>query len=312
VKHKFLIASPAVDFYLNLPYGEFDSVRIDQNEDRFAFLTENGRGITAVVSCGFEIFDKTILDQLPDLQVIIVAFSGIEGIDLDAARARGIAVYNSGDTSSGDVADFAVGLMLASRRKILEGARWFRDDHWPSGEFPKVRSISKERVGIVGFGHIGRSVAARIAPFRSEIAWWGPRRHSHVPFEYKSSLIELARWATVLFVTVRADENTRLLIGAETLDALGPDGLIINVSRGSVIDEPALRDALRTGRLGAAALDVFEHEPARGTEWRDVPNILPTPHLAGGTFESLEGVEALAIDNIRRLCDGRELRHRLI
>jgi hydroxypyruvate reductase len=311
-KPKLLVMSRMILTLVTLPEDEFDILYFDAAEDREGWLRANGAGIRAVLAVGTERFDAARLDLLPDLELIAVIAAGYSGVDIEAVKARGIAVTNAGDLNAGDVAEFAVTLMLAHRRDIIANDRWVREDKWPGARQPIGHSVSVQRVGIVGLGHIGLAIARRIEPFGCAIGWWGPRAKPDMPWPRYESLLELADWATTLFIAARGDDSTRKLIDAPILDALGPQGLIVNISRGFVIDEPAMIAALKEKRLGGAALDVFAGEPIAGSHYADVPNLLMTPHVGGATVEALDAVIASALANIRRLFAGEPLQHRVV
>jgi lactate dehydrogenase-like 2-hydroxyacid dehydrogenase len=285
--------------------GEFEIIRYWQAESGDALLRREGAGVRAILSLGTERIDEAILSLLPDLELIAVIGAGYDRIDLAAVRARGVIVTNGGALPADDTADYAVGMMIAARRGIIEGNTWVRAGRWRTqGRMALTGSLRGERVGIVGLGNIGRAIGTRVAAFGMDIAWWGPRPHPS-PYHRFDSLVELAQWSRVLFVAVRPDVDNNAMINTEVIDALGPDGLLINISRGVVVDEAALIDALRTGRLGQAALDVFESEPTLPESWVDVPNTLLSPHAAGGTRESRDTLGRAAIENIRRIYAGK-------
>jgi hydroxypyruvate reductase len=309
---KLLVMSQALEKLVNPSETEFELVRLDDTGDRDGFLATNGGGIEMALTSGIERLDAARLDLLPDLKLIAVVAAGTAGVDLDVAAARGIAVTNAGDLNSADVADFAIALMLAHVRDVIGHDRYVREDRWPTGRMAPGRSIAAQRIGIVGLGHIGQAIATRLVPFGAEIAWWGPRAKPDIAWPRIESLTELADWSTVLMVAARGNDSSRGLISADVIRAIGPDGLIVNVSRGFVIDESAMIAALKDGSLGGAALDVFEHEPINGSEWADVPNVLMAPHVAGATRESLGAVFAGALDNLRRHAAGEPLLRRVI
>lgn len=309
---KLLVMSAALEKVVRPPEAEFELIQLDNAPDRDAFLVVHGAGIEAVLASGVERLDAARLALLPDLKLIATVAAGMAGIDLDAARARGIAVTNAGDLNAGDVADFAITLMLAQAREVIANDRWVREDRWPAARRPPPRSIASHKVGIVGLGHIGQAIASRLSPFGCELAWWGPRPKPEAAWPRIASLAELAAWSSTLIVAARGDDSTRGLISAAVIEALGPEGLIVNVSRGFVIDEPAMIAALKTGTLGGAALDVFEHEPIRGSDWADVPNVLMAPHVAGATREAFSAVFAGALDNVRRHFAGEALLRRVV
>lgn len=285
---------------------------LTDHADEDGWLAAHGAAIRAVVTSGMEPLGADRIALMPNLELIAVTAAGLAGIDLAAARAQGVAVTNAGALNAGDVADFAVALLLASRRGIIAGDTFVREGRWATGRMWPCGSIGAERVGIVGLGHIGRATAARLAPFGCALRWWGrsPRPGETLPFE--PDLLALAAWATTLVVAVAGTEETRGLVTRPVLEALGPGGLLVNVARGFVVDEAALKDLLRRGGLGAAALDVVEHEPDDGTGWADVPNVILSPHAAGGTRESLALLMGGAADNVRRLFAGAPLERRVV
>jgi lactate dehydrogenase-like 2-hydroxyacid dehydrogenase len=311
-KPTLLVMSRAIANMARPSPDDYDIIALDEADDRDALLRDHGAVIRAVLCAGMERLDATRLALMPDLELIAVIAAGYAGVDIEAAKARGIAVTNAGSINSGDVADYAVTLMLAHRRDLIANDRYVRDDKWPARRVPPGRSIARDKVGIVGLGHIGLAIAERLAPFGCEIAWWGPREKAEAKWSRVESLVGLAEWASVLMVAARGEEDTRGLIGADVISALGADGLIVNVSRGFVIDEAAMIAALRSGALGGAALDVFDHEPIAGSKYADVPGLIMAPHVAGGTEDSLAAVIAAALDNIRRLFAGEPLLNRVI
>jgi lactate dehydrogenase-like 2-hydroxyacid dehydrogenase len=272
----------------------------------------SGAGIEAVLSTGLERLDATRLASLPHLRLIAVIAAGTSNVDLEVARARGIMVTNAGDLNASDVADYGVAMTLAMARDVMANDRFVRNGQWGVARSKPGRAMSAQRVGIVGLGNIGIRVAERITPFGCAIAWWGPNARDETRWPRRETLLRLATWATILIVTVRGDERTAGLISPAILDALGKDGILVNVSRGFVIDEAALKERLRTGDLAGAALDVFEKEPHDGSQWQDIPNVLMAPHTAAATQESFEATAQSALDNIRRYFGGLPLQRRVI
>lgn len=272
--------------------------------DWMTWLGDNGAGIEVAISSGIDRFDATLMESLPDLRHIAVLGAGMDGIDLATASARGIGISSGGAIHSGDVADQAVGMMIAARRRLLESDAWVRQGRWQSeGRYPPTRSLARQKVGIVGLGHIGIAIAERVQPFCADIAWWGPR-DKPARWPRQESLMALAAWSDILFVAARAHDDTRTMVDAAVIDALGPDGLLVNVSRGFVVDEDAMIAALRDGRLGQAALDVFDPEPASAERWADVPNTLLAPHNAGATIDAIMTLCGHAVDTVKRVHRG--------
>ena len=257
-----------------------------------------GNGIRAAITVAADPFDRALLDRLPDLEEIVVFGAGHEGVDLTVATEKRIRINAAGATHAGDVADHAVGLVLAARRRLFEGDRWVREGRWATARIGPSRSMSGARIGIVGLGHIGRAVAQRLDAFGCETRWWGRSAQPDVPWQRAETLEGLAAWSDVLVVAIHAHDSTRVLISRDIIDALGPQGCLVNIARGFVVDEPALIAALREGRLGQAALDVFEDEPETGARWGDVPNTILTPHSAGDTVESFKALCRHAVDAV--------------
>jgi lactate dehydrogenase-like 2-hydroxyacid dehydrogenase len=243
--------------------------------------------------------DRVLIAALPRLEVISVFGVGTDTIDLAAARERGIPVSNTPDILTDEVADLAMGLMLASARQILFADRYVRDGSWGlKGPIPLGRSVGGKTLGVLGLGGIGRAIADRGAAFRMRVIYNGPRRKPDAPYEYISDPVELARQSDYLMVACKGGPDTRHLVSAAVIDALGPKGTLINVARGSVVDEPALIKALTEGRLGHAALDVFESEPVPSPEILKLPNVIVQPHHGSATLETRTAIGQLMIDNL--------------
>lgn len=265
---------------------------------------EAERDIRALIVAGEFPLDMALVARLPNLSLIACFTSGYEAIDVAACRARGLEVSHAPGVNHEDVADHALGLILAARRQILTGDRAVRAGTWRADDKIITPSMASARLGIVGLGAIGEAVARRAEVFRMETRWWGPRDKA-AAWPRKGSLVDLARWADVLVVACKADDSNRGLIGAEVLEALGPDGLLVNVARGQLVDEPALVAALRAGALGGAALDVFEVEPTDPARWTDVPNTLLTPHTGGATTNAVPAMLGLLMQNLEAHFAGR-------
>lgn len=281
----------------------FTVFRLWEEADAETAIARRGRGIVAILTAGKDRIDATLMDRLPGLRVIAAAGAGHEGVDVGAALARGITVANAGDTHSGDVADHAVGLALAAIQRVARNDAWVRGGGWAANGYPPARrALSAQRFGIVGLGRIGTAIAERLAPFGGAIAWWGPTdRPARWP--RMASVAALADWSTTLIVAARGD--ARAVVDRAAIEALGRDGLIVNVARGGVIDEDAMIAALRDGRLGGAALDVFVDEPATPARWADVPNVILSPHVAAQTIEAMARLREAAAQNLLAAIDGR-------
>lgn len=246
--------------------------------------------------------------KLPNLKIISCFGVGYDKIDLAAARANGVPVTNCPDVNAEDVADVAMGLIVSTARRMSEGERMLLAGRWSGPvSLPPPRRLKGRALGIVGLGSIGRALAQRAAPFGLNIAWTGPRPKPEAPWRYVSDLHTLAQESDILALCLRPDPGTEHMVDARIMEALGSDGIVINVARGSVIDEDALIDALRAGRLAGAGLDVFATEPTPPARWVDVPNVTLTPHLAGGTREGIMEMAQLVLQNLKRGLAGEEL-----
>jgi lactate dehydrogenase-like 2-hydroxyacid dehydrogenase len=264
------------------------------------------RGIRALVANGESRVRAGLIDRLPDLQVIIVFGVGYDGIDVEAARARGIAVTHTPDVLTEDVADFAITLMLGTARRLAQADRFVREGRWQQGPFPFTRKVSGKRLGIVGLGRIGKAIAQRAAAFDMHISYHG-RRPLAVDYPYYASVTELAAAVDFLVVAVGGGDSTYHLIDAAVLDALGSTGILINVGRGSVVDEVALAQALAEGRLLGAGLDVFEDEPRPHAGLLDLNNVLLAPHMASATWDTRRAMSDLTLANLAAHFAGESL-----
>lgn len=245
------------------------------------------------------------LAAFPGLGLIAVMTAGYEGVDTAWCRAHGIEVSYAGGVNAEDVADHAMGLLLASSRDMHVHDRAVREGRWRlEDRLAPQPSLTGRRLGVLGMGHIGQAIARRAEPFRLKVSWWGPRPKD-LPWPRAESLLTLAADSDILAVACPGGPETAGLVTREVIEALGPQGILVNVARGSVVDEDALIAALRDGRLGRAALDVFQQEPTPAARWADVPNTLLTPHRAGGTTEGVPNMVAAAIANIEAFLAGK-------
>ncbi|MDR6627160.1 2-hydroxyacid dehydrogenase [Caulobacter segnis] len=275
--------------------------------DRLAFLEGPGLGVKAIVHAGEMALGPDLLSEMPRLGLIACVSVGYDGVDVPWCAAHGIAVTHSTGLNAADVADHAVGLVLAAWRGIVEGDQRVRSGHWSHAERMAPRhGLRGRKAGIVGLGHIGEAVAQRLSAFEMKIAWWGPRPKDS-DYHRADSLMALARESDVLVVCARPDAENRHMIDRAVIEAVGARGLIVNVARGALIDEDALIAALKSGALGMAGLDVFEREPTPAARWEGVPHVVLTPHTAGATLDSIPAMVNLTLENLRRYFHGEPL-----
>jgi lactate dehydrogenase-like 2-hydroxyacid dehydrogenase len=308
-----LVASPLLGPLSGGLSGPFEIQRLWEIADPPAFAAKQGGRVRAILTIGELKLDRAFLEALPNLGLIACFTAGYDQIDIAWCRAHGVAVTHSPAVNAEDVADHAVGAAVAAWRGIVEGDRLIREGRWtPTKRGPMRRSLNGCTAGVVGLGHIGAAIGRRMEAFRCKIAWWGPHPKPDVAWPRFDSLIELAKASDLLFVAVRAGPANIKLIDAAVIEAVGPKGLICNVSRGFVVDQDALVAALKDGRLGSAALDVFEPEPTSAELWRDAPNAVLTPHTAGSTFDSIPAMIGLTFENIRRFFAGEPVANPIV
>lgn len=241
---------------------------------------------------------ETLFARLPALEIVANFGVGYDNIDVAAALARGITVTNTPGVLDEEVADLALGLLLATLRRLPQADRFVRDGRWEAGAFPLSPSLRGRRVGIVGLGGIGKAIARRLQGFAVEIAYHGRHRQDGVDFPWYPDVVALAQACDVLVVIVPGGAATRHLIDARVLSALGPQGVLINVSRGTVVDEDALIAALQTGTILAAGLDVFAREPQVPEALRAMDNVVLLPHLGSASEVTRAAMGQLMVDNL--------------
>ncbi len=270
----------------------------------FATIAPRIRGIAA---SGESRIDAALLSQLPALEVISVFGVGYDGVDVAAARARNIPVTNTPDVLTDDVADLGMALLLSIARRIPQADKFVRANEWVKGPLALARKVSGARLGIVGLGRIGQAIARRAEGFGMSIAYTTRNKRPESPYTYYPSAKALAAEVDFLMVITPGGAATKGLINADVLKALGPKGYLINVARGSVVDQTALVQAMQNGVIAGAALDVFEDEPNVPLELRNHENVVLTPHMASATWETRRAMADLALGNLQAHFAGRPL-----
>ena len=263
--------------------------------------------IRAIAASGESKVGADLMDRLPALEIISVMGVGYDGIDVAAAKARGVVVTHTPGVLNDDVADLAIALMLAWARQVARADRFIRAGQWPNGPLPLGRKVSGARLGIVGMGRIGQAIAQRASAFGMAIAYTARTAKADVAHRYLPSAAALAAESDFLVVITPGGAGTRKLIDAAVLKALGPQGCVINVARGSVIDEAALIDALRAGTIAGAALDVFEDEPNVPQALREMDNVVLTSHIGSATTQTRRAMADLAFANLHAQLSGQPL-----
>lgn len=247
------------------------------------------------------------IEALPKLEIIACMGVGVDAVDLPLARRRNIAVTNTPDVLNDDVADLAISLVLMAGRRLALSDRWVRDGRWLKGGQPLATKVSGKTLGILGLGRIGKAIARRALAFDMTVVYHGRHRQADVPYRHYPDLAAMAADVDFLVAIVPGGPETKHLVDAKAIAALGPKGILVNVSRGSVVDEPALVAALKSGALGGAALDVFADEPRVPAELLAMDQVVLTPHVGSATNETRTAMCNLVVDNLIAHLDGKPL-----
>ncbi|WKN21257.1 2-hydroxyacid dehydrogenase [Azotobacter vinelandii] len=293
---------------LRARFGVIEAASADFDAAVAALTPELAADIRIVVAFGSTRMPAASLARLPRLELICCLGSGYDGIDLDHARQRGIVVTNSPAANAASVADLAMGLLISSVRNLPAARQYLEAGRWQgnAGErMPPVRGLGGRKLGVCGLGAIGLNVARRAAAFDMEVGYHGRTARPEHPYPYFESILRLAEWADVLVVCLRADAATYHAIDAAVLRALGPQGFLVNVSRGTTVDEQVLLEALKNGWIAGAGLDVYEHEPAIPAELFRLAHVTLTPHIGGATLEAAQEQEACVLANIEAYAAGQ-------
>lgn len=283
--------------------------KLFEAKDEQGFLKEIGPRVRAIAASG-HIYpvSAALIDACPKLEIISSFGVGVDSIDVAHAKKRGVIVCNTPDVLNDDVANLAVALLLATTRMLVAYDRYVREGRWvKDGAPPLTRSIRGQRIGIVGMGRIGGVIAEKLQVFHCDVAYYARHKRDDVPYGYYSDLVALARDSMALVVIVPGGAATRNLIDKKVMDALGPKGILINVSRGSVVDEPALVAALQEGRLGGAGLDVFVDEPNVPKALFAMENVVLQPHQGSATTDTRKAMGDLVVANLEAHFAGKPL-----
>ncbi len=283
-------------------------LRIWEQADRQAFLASIADRIEAVATHSGVGIDRATVEALPKLKIVANFGVGIDTTDLPACTEHGVTVCNTPDVLTEDVADMALGLLLAAVRQIPQGDRYIRDGLWREhGEMHLTQTLQGRKVGVVGMGRIGQAIARRCAAFNTEVAYFGPRRKAEVAYQYFDDVTALAQWANVIIAACPGGPATRKIVSAQALSALGPEGVFVNIARGSVVDQDALIELLDSRSLASAGLDVFNDEPNVPQALIDMPHVVLQPHQGSASTSTRRAMGQLVVDNLRAYFAGKPL-----
>lgn len=294
-----IVAYGPLNPYMDAELARRFTVHAVAAEADLTALPPQVRAARALVSFGSVGASAAIMDALPKLEMIGLFSVGYDKVDVDHARVKGIRVTNTPDVLTDDVADLAVGLLYATVRNMVANDRMLRAGDWARGIRPALSGrVTGRRIGILGLGRIGRAIATRLEPVAGEILYHNRREAADAPWRYVADPIAFARQSDVLIVATAGGPETVRLVGAAMLDALGPDGVLVNISRGSVIDEDALVAALTEGRIAGAGLDVFAHEPHVPPALIAMDQVVLQPHQGSATTHSRRAMADLVLANL--------------
>lgn len=275
--------------------------------DREAFLASCASSIRGVVGAGGTVYDEAILSRLPNVEIISVFGVGYDGVPLAYCKQRGIRVTNTPDVLTEDVADTALALVLMTARRLVEANRFLHAGQWRRGQFALASKASGKRAGVVGLGRIGKAIAQRLEAMGMEIGYHGRSAQKGLDYSYFASLQAMAEWCDFLIIACPGGATTKNLINAQILTALGGNGTLINIARGSIVDETALIDALQSGTIKAAGLDVFADEPNVPEALLKLDNAVLLPHVGSGTQETRRDMADLVVRNLLAHFSGQPL-----
>jgi lactate dehydrogenase-like 2-hydroxyacid dehydrogenase len=286
--------------------------RLWEAKDQAALLKDVRDRVRAISTMGAVGCKADLMDALPKTEIIACFGVGVDAIDLKAAKKRKIAVTNTPDVLTECVADLGMSLLLATAREIPQGDRYVREGKWLKGNYHLCQHVGGRTLGIVGFGRIGQAVAKRAEAFGIKVVYYGRHKNPAVAHRYYDDIKKMAADVDYLMLTLPGGAETRHLVNADVLKALGSEGTLINIARGSIVDEGALVQALKSGALGAAALDVFEAEPKVPEELLAMDNVVLQPHQGSATHDTRAAMGQLVIDNLEAHFTGKPLLTRVV
>ena len=305
-KPDVLLLGPAKPTIVNGLENRVNLHKMIEAIDGEAFLAELAPRLRAIAVSGFGGVNAAFMARLPKLEIVSSFGVGYDHIDAKWAGAHGIVVTNTPDVLNEEVADTALGLLLCTVRQLPQADRYLRAGLWPKKDFPHSRATLRDRtVGIVGLGRIGKAIARRLDAFAVPVVYHGRHAQADVPYRYYADLVAMARDVDVLLVMTPGGAGTKNLIDAKVLEALGPNGILINMARGSVVDEAALIEALRTKKIYSAGLDVFANEPQVPRELIEMEQVVLFPHVGSASVHTRRAMDQLVVDNLLAWASGR-------
>lgn len=306
MKPELLMVGPMMPHVMAALDHDFNVHRLWQAANRTAALAA-ARNARAIATDGHLGADAPMMDALPQLEIVACYGVGVDAIDLSHAASRGVLVSNTPDVLTDDVANLAIALLLAVTRRVTVADRYVREGRWSSANMDLTQSVVGKRLGILGLGRIGRAIARRAEALGCTVCYTGRRSQTDQPYPYHDNLTGLARSCDYLVVCCPGGAATHHLVGQDVLAVLGPEGVLINVARGAVVDEAALVRALTGGQLGGAGLDVFADEPRVPAALLELDNVVLQPHMGSATVETRRAMGDLVVDNLRAHFAGRPL-----
>jgi lactate dehydrogenase-like 2-hydroxyacid dehydrogenase len=302
---EILMTGPLMAYAADQLKARFTVHELWKAEDKAAFLREISDRVRGIAGGGHVRIDGALFDALPKVEMIANFGVGYDNVDAAEAGRRGLVVSNTPDVLTDEVADLAIGLLIATVRQLPQVDRYLREGKWLKAPYPLTTSLRKRKVGIVGLGRIGKAVAQRIEAFGLPIVYHGRSRQADVAYRYYPSLVEMAQDVDTLISVAPGGASTHHIINAEVLKSLGPNGIVVNVGRGTVVDEQALIEALRSKTILSAGLDVFEDEPRVPAELIAMDHVVLLPHVGSASVHTREQMGQLLVDNLFSWFDGK-------
>ncbi|MEK6243721.1 MAG: 2-hydroxyacid dehydrogenase [Pseudomonadota bacterium] len=312
MKHDIVITAQGHKGTLERLQQEFSALKLWEAADRAAALKEAAPRVRGLAHLGHSKVDGKLMDALPKLEIISNFGVGVDQIDLEAAKKRNIIVTNTPEVLNDCVADCAMALVLNTLRKFPQSEAYLRSGFWAArGPYPLATSVGGKTLGILGLGRIGEAIARRALGFGMKIRYHN-RNRKNLPYAYDADPVALAKNSDVLLIVTPGGADTAKLVNAKVLDALGPQGYLVNVARGSVVDEPVLLRYLQEKKIAGAGLDVYEHEPKVPPEFYPLDNAVLFPHVASATVETRKAMGDLQVENLKLHFAGKPVRTRVV